>query len=323
MAKVKYKYNPKTLQYERIELTIKERLKQVFGFLLSGLFLGTVLLVLAYTFIDSPKEASLRRENKELLRNYELMNKQLNQVEMVLADIQNRDDNIYRVIFESEPIPETVRKAGIGGVNRYRNLESSKYAEILVASKKRLDNLEKQLYIQSKSFDEVIELAKMKEEKLVSIPAIQPVSNKNLKRMASGFGYRIHPVYKTRTFHAGMDFTAPTGTEIFSTGNGEVVYVETSNRGYGNNVIVKHGFGYETLYAHMSKILVREGQKVKRGEVIGLVGNTGTSTAPHLHYEVRKNGQAVNPINFYFNDLSPEEFEEMIKISSQVNQSFD
>ncbi|MGY6561561.1 MAG: peptidoglycan DD-metalloendopeptidase family protein [Luteibaculaceae bacterium] len=323
MAKIRYKYNPKTLQYEKIELTIKERLKQFAGYLLSSVFLGVAFLVAAYTFIDSPKEAALKREIKELLRNYEILNRRFNQVEVVLGDLQNRDDNIYRVIFEAEPIPESVRKAGIGGVNRYRDLESSDYSEILIETAKRLDKIEKQLYIQSKSFDDVIELVKTKEEKLASIPAIQPVSNSDLKRMASGFGFRIHPIYKTRIFHSGMDFTAPTGTDIYATGNGTVTHVEFSNRGYGNHVVVKHGFGYETLYAHMSKIFVKPGQKVNRGEVIGLVGNTGTSTAPHLHYEVRKNGNPVNPINFYFNDLTPEQYQEMIYLSSQVNQTFD
>jgi murein DD-endopeptidase MepM/ murein hydrolase activator NlpD len=323
LAKIKYKYNPKTLQYEKIELTFKERLKQFFGYFISSVFLGVAFLVLAYTFIDSPKEAAMRRETKELLNNYELLNSRFSQAEKVLADLQNRDDNIYRVIFETEPISESVRKAGIGGVNRYRHLENSNYSDILIETTKRLDRLEKQMYIQSRSYDEVIDLAKMKEEQLVSIPAIQPVSNRDLKRMASGYGYRIHPVYKTRIFHSGMDFTAPTGTEIYATGNGVVTSVEKSNRGYGNHIVIQHGFGYETLYAHLSEMHVRKGQKVKRGEVIGLVGNTGTSTAPHLHYEVRKNGNPVNPINFYFNDLTPEEYEEMIYMSAQINQSFD
>jgi len=252
------------------------------------------------------------------------MGKRLDQMSTILADLENRDDNIYRSIFEAEPIPDNIRKAGIGGINRYKSLERFKDdAEIVINTSKKLDRLAKQLYIQSKSFDEIIELAKQKEQMLAAIPAIQPVSNKDLKRMASGYGMRIDPHYKTPAFHAGMDFTAPTGTPIYATGDGTVIRADRASRGYGNHVRIDHGFGYTTLYAHMSKTNVKVGSEVKRGEIIGYVGNTGKSVGPHLHYEVRKNDKPVNPINFYFSDLTPEEYDLVIQLSSQENQSFD
>ena len=226
----------------------------------------------------------------------------------VLDDIESRDDNIYRVIFEAEPIAENIRKAGFGGINRYKKLEGFKSSELMKESSNKMDKILKQLYIQSKSFDEVMDMAMKKKEMLASIPAIQPVSNKDLKRMASGYGYRIDPHYKTRAFHAGMDFTAPRGTPIYATGDGVVTRADRKAKGYGNHVRIDHGYGYVTLYAHMYKIKVRPGQKVKRGDIIGLVGNTGKSVGPHCHYEVRKNGKPLNPVHFYFNDLTPEQY---------------
>lgn len=323
MAKIKYKYNPNTLNYEKIQLTFVDRLKKVLTYILVGLFFATIIIALAYTFIDSPKELTLKRELAQLKSRYELMNKDLNSLEAVLADIEGRDDNIYRQILESEPLPQSVRSAGVGGVNRYVHLEGYSNSELVINTQKRLDKLKKRLYVQSKSFDEVVELAKNKEKMLASIPAVQPVPNKNLKRVASGFGYRMHPIYKVRKMHWGMDFSAPTGTEIFATGDGTIAKVDKSRRGYGWHVVIDHGYGYKTLYAHMSQIDVRKGQKVNRGDVIGLVGNTGISSAPHLHYEVIKDGKKINPANFYFNDLSPEEYDLMIELSSSVNQSFD
>jgi murein DD-endopeptidase MepM/ murein hydrolase activator NlpD len=247
----------------------------------------------------------------------------MTQIDLVLDDIQHRDDNIYRVIFEADPIPSSIRKAGFGGVNRYKDIRNFSNAELVIEAAKKADKLSKQLYIQSKSFDEVIDLAKNKADMLASIPAIQPIANKDLGRVASGYGYRIHPIYKTRKLHTGMDFTAPQGTPIYATGDGKIAKVRRSRRGYGNHVIVDHGYGYQTLYAHMTKYIVYRGQKVKRGEIIGYVGSTGTSVAPHLHYEVIKNKRKINPVNYYYNDLSPEEYEKMLEISSQNNQSFD
>jgi len=323
MAKVKYYYDTKTLSYKRIELSGLNRLKRLFYFLLGSAFTGLIMVIVFFQFFDSPKEKKLNREIDILTTQYDIVEDKLNQVELVLDDIQNRDDNIYRVIFEAEPIPKSIRKAGYGGVNRYQNLKGYNNSELIINTSEKIDQITKQLYIQSKSYDEIIELAKNKADMLAALPAIQPVSNKNLSRMASGYGYRIHPIYKTRKMHSGMDFSAKTGTEIYATGDGKISKVRKSRRGYGNHVVIEHGYGYKTLYAHMSKYIVRKGQKVKRGEVIGYVGSTGTSVAPHLHYEVHKDGKKINPVNFYYNDLNPEEYEKMLEISSQNNQSFD
>lgn len=319
----KYKYNTKTLSYERIELSFKDYFLKILGYAATGMVFAVIFILLTYTVFDSPKEKMLKQENKQLQLQYQLLNKRLDQFADVLKDIQKRDDNIYRVIFEAEPIPDNIREAGFGGVNRYENLEGFESSDLLVNTSKKLDKLTKQLYIQSKSYDEVFEMAKRKEDMLASIPSIMPIANKDLTRMSSGYGMRTHPILKIPLMHYGQDFTAKTGTEIYSSGNGIIKQVKRSNRGYGNHIIIDHGYGYETLYAHLSKFNVRRGQKVKRGDVIGFVGNTGRSTAPHLHYEVMKNGKKINPINFYYNDLSPQQYEEMIKISSAPIQSFD
>ena len=322
MAKVKYYYDTKTLSYKRIRLSTKNKLKRLFLFLIASGFFGFLLVILFFQFFDSPKEKMLNREIKYLTSQFEIVQDKVLQVESVLDDIQERDDNIYRTIFEAEPIAKSIRKAGFGGINRYENLKGYKNSELLVETNKKLDQITKQLYIQSKSFDEIIDLAKNKSDMLASIPGIQPVE-KDKSRMASGFGYRIHPIYKIRKLHAGMDFYAKTGTPIYSTGNGVVKKTKRSRRGYGNYIEIDHGYGYVTLYAHMQKFIVKRGQKVKRGEIIGYVGNTGTSVAPHLHYEVHKDGRKINPVNFYYNDLNPEEYEKMLEISSRSNQSFD
>ena len=323
MSEAKYRYNPATLSYEKIEYGFIYKLKRLLSFTAIGLIFAAIIIFLAYTFIDSPKEKLLKREIDQLALQYEILNNRLDQTSIVLDDLQERDDNIYRVIFEAEPIPSAIRKAGFGGINRYEKLQGFDHSNLIIEITKQVDKISKQLYIQSKSFDDVFGMAKNKSEMLAAIPAIQPIANKNLTRVASGFGYRIDPVYKTKKMHAGMDFTAPKGTEIYTTGNGTVVGIKKSKRGYGNHVTIDHGYGYKTLYAHMNKILVRHGQKVKRGEVIGYVGNTGKSLGPHLHYEVIKNGRKINPVNFYFNDLTPEEYEKMIELASRVNQSFD
>ena len=257
-----------------------------------------------------------------MLSQFNLMNKDIEKISKAMEDIQMRDDNIYRVIFEANPIPSSIRMAGFGGANRYTALESMDNAELIVSVAKKLDILSKQVYVQSKSYDDVVRMALGKEKMLASIPSIMPVSNRDLKRTASGWGMRMHPIYRIPRFHYGMDFTAPTGTDVFSTGNGIVKEVGR-NSGYGNTVVIDHGYGYETLYGHLSRTKVIIGQSVNRGDVIGLIGSTGASTAPHLHYEVMKNGQKVNPQNYYFQDLNPAEYEKMISISTNMGQSFD
>jgi len=323
MAKAKYRYNPHTLSYDKIELTLRKKILKSLTFLGAGLVIGVMIFGLAYTFIDSPKEKQLKQDNARMLTQYVILNKKLEQLAVVMEDVQHRDDNIYRVIFEAEPIDEAIRKAGFGGINRYKELEGYNDSELIIKTAEKLDKLSKQLYIQSKSFDEVFEMAKKKEEMLAAIPAIQPVSNKDLKRMASGYGYRIDPQYKVRKMHHGMDFTAKTGTPIYATGDGKILKVERKRTGYGNSVRIDHGYNYVTLYGHMSKINCKVGQKVKRGDVIGYVGNTGKSFGPHCHYEVRKNGKPINPVNFYFNDLTPEQYAKMVNMSNSPMQSMD
>jgi len=323
MGKTNYRFNPETLSYDKIERNIKSLVKRLLGYLSTSIVLAVIISMVFLQFFDSPKLRRMKRENERLLTQYTLMNKDLDNMSKVLKDIQYRDDNIYRVIFEAEPIPASVRKAGFGGVNRYSQLESMDNADLVISTARKLDVLTKQIYIQSKSYDDVMTMALNKEKMLASLPSIMPVSNKDLKRTASGWGYRIHPIYKIRKFHYGMDFSAPTGTEVFATGSGVVKWIRRSKIGFGNHITISHGYGFETLYAHLSAFNVKPGQKVKRGDVIGFVGSTGTSTAPHLHYEVHKNGKKVNPQNYYFLDLSPQEYEKMIEISSNMGQSFD
>ena len=323
MAKIKYYYDTKTLSYKRIELNAFDKFKRSLSYVAASAFSGLIMVIVFFQFFDSPKEKRLKSEIENLVVQYDILSKKMTQIDLVLDDIQQRDDNIYRVIFEADPIPSSIRKAGFGGVNRYKDIRNFSNSELVIEVTKKADKLSKQLYIQSKSFDEVIDLAKNKADMLVSIPAIQPIANKDLGRVASGYGYRIHPIYKTRKLHTGMDFTAPQGTPIYATGDGKIAKVRRSRRGYGNHVIIDHGYGYQTLYAHMRKYIVYRGQKVKRGEIIGYVGSTGTSVAPHLHYEVMKNKRKINPVNYYYKDLSPEEYDKMLEISSQNNQSFD
>ncbi len=323
MTKVKYYYDKKSLSYKEINLTLKQKIQNLLVYILSASIITSLSFFIFYSFFDSPKEKKLKSEINFLTSNYQKFESKLLDIETVLDDIQKRDDNIYREIFEANPIPTEIRKAGFGGVNKYKYLEGFSNTELLKELDNKFDVLKKQLYVQSKSFDQIIELTKDKNKMLSSIPAIQPLSNKDLSRMASGFGYRIDPIYKTRKFHAGMDFSAKTGTPIYATGDGKVFKVSKSKRGYGNHVVIDHGYGYKTLYAHMSKTAVKRNQKVSRGDVIGFVGNTGKSVAPHLHYEVHKDGKKINPVNFYYNDLNAEEYERMIEISSRSNQSFD
>ncbi len=323
MAKKKYRFNPETLSYEEHGVSLKERLTRFFAYFSSSMAFSIVLVIVIVNFYETPNSKAIKRENQRLITQYKLMQKDLATVEKVLEDLQQRDDNIYRVIFETEPIPSGIRKAGFGGTNKYAHLENMNNNELVISTAKKLDILAKEAYIQSKSYDEVLKLALAKEKMYAAIPSIQPVSNRDLKMTASGWGYRIHPIYKIRKFHYGMDFTAAVGTDVYVTGDGTVREVTSEHSGYGKMISIDHGYGYSTLYAHLSGFNVKEGQKVKRGEIIGFVGNSGTSTAPHLHYEVHKNGEPVNPQYFYYMDLTPQEYERMIALSSNMGQSFD
>ncbi len=323
MAKVKYKYNSESLSYDKIKKPFWSKFLIVLSYFIVILVIAIVLNVAYGSLFDTPKDKKLKRENAQLLFQYELLNGKVGNLEKIIADIEKRDDNIYRTIFNAEPIPRSVRDAGFGGVNRYEDLEGFDYSDVVVQTAQRLDKLTKSVYVQSRSYDEVIELAQRREEQLASVPAIMPISNKDLTRTASGWGYRIHPIYKIRRFHYGMDFTAPTGTDVYATGNGTVKIIDRSRRGYGNKLVIDHGFGYETLYGHLSDFNVKVGQKVNRGDVVAFVGSTGLSTAPHLHYEVHVNNKKVNPMYYYFNDLSPEEWDRMIDLSMRAGQTFD
>lgn len=323
MPRTKYKFNPESLSFDKVRLGIRDILLRFMTF-----FIGSVIIALIYwlvfaVFFDSPKEKALEREIEQLTLQYEMINREMSNVEKVLDDLQKTDDNLYRTIFEAEPIPVTLREGGVGGVNRYKNLEGYSNSDLVVETTSRLDKIRKRIYLQSKSFDELIQLAKRKEDMLKSVPAILPIANDDLTRTASGYGLRVHPIYKIIKFHSGMDFTAPAGTDVYATGDGVIASVQSSQRGLGKNIIIDHGFGYVSIYAHLSNFNVRLGQKVRRGDVIGYVGNTGTSVANHLHYEIKLNGRNVDPVNYYFEDLSPSEYERMIEIASKTGQSFD
>ncbi len=322
MRKAGYHFNSDTLSFDKIESTLRKKTWRLFKKFFSSFSLAIVMLYLVYAFIDSPKEKQLKRKYEEVLTQYSLLSNKVEYLDNVLKDMESRDDNIYRVIFETEPIPSTIRRAGSGGVDQYEHLKHLDNSDLIIGTAKKIDELSKAIFVQSKSFDAIENLAKNKIEMLASIPAILPVSLKEAHQVSSSYGYRMHPIYKTMKFHAGMDFTGAIGTPIYATGNGLVVESQF-DKGYGRHVIIDHGFSYKTMYAHMEKIVVKKGQTVKRVDVIGYLGNTGLSTGPHLHYEVRKNEKPVDPINFYFNDLSPDEFEKLVEIANNTGQSMD
>ncbi|MCD4736220.1 MAG: M23 family metallopeptidase [Bacteroidales bacterium] len=321
MGKTNYRFNYRSLQFEEVKITIKTRLIKALQVVLAGMVFTTIVVAIAYTFFDSPKEKMQKREIAQYELQLSVFNERLQTIDKVLDNMQERDDNIYRVIFEAEPIPDAVREAGYGGSDRYSILDGYRNSEIIIGAAKKLDLLTSRMVIQSKSFDDVFEMATNKHDMLTHIPAIQPIDNKDLTRIASGFGYRIHPILKRRKFHEGIDFTAPTGTNIYATGAGVVVEAKRSRGGYGLMIVIDHGYGYTTLYAHLSKFEVRVGQKVIRGQIIGKVGNTGLSSGPHLHYEVHKANKKVNPVYYFYNDLTPEEYEKVIELASRYNQA--
>lgn len=319
MGKIKYRFNPETLNYEKVQFVFSEYLyKKILPHFALAFILGLGIAFLATIYIDSPAERDLITKNNQLKLEYDLLNKKMTQFASELEEMQNRDDNIYRSIFEAKPIPNSIRKAGFGGIDKYASLNGFENSPLMIKTAYNLDVVSKQMVVQSKSYDEVIELVKNKEKMLSCIPAIQPISNKDLTRFGSAFGYRLHPILNYVRPHNGVDLTAPTGTNVYSAGDGVIVQ-SGWQKGYGNVVKVNHGYGYLTVYAHLSKVNVKPGQKVKRGDVVGLVGSTGLSTSPHLHYEVRINNIPVNPVNFYSNDLTDEEYQQMIETSKSAN----
>ncbi|MFD1162927.1 M23 family metallopeptidase [Hwangdonia seohaensis] len=323
MSKVKFYYDPESLSYRKIERKKRKTFAYISLFLLAAFLFSFIIIFIGNLYIESPKEKALKRELQNAQLQFELLNKKMDEAEAVLANVADRDNNIYRIYFEANPIPEEQRKAGFGGINRYKNLEGFDNSELIIETNKRLDILQKQIVVQSKSLDEITVLAAEKEKLLTAIPAIQPVSNEDLTRMASGYGMRSDPFTKVRKMHWGMDFTAPRGTPVYATGDGIVKRADAGSSGYGKHIRIDHGFGYMSLYAHLYKYNVKRNQKVKRGDLIGFVGSTGRSEAPHLHYEIWKDGTRINPINFYYGSLTAEEFSKLLEHASLENQSLD
>ncbi|TDP58307.1 M23 family metallopeptidase [Flavobacterium dankookense] len=323
--KVKYYFDTESLAYRKIKPKLSKKLGYIGLFLLSSALFGFLCFVVLLNtpYFETPKDRLQAREIETMKLRYSILNKKMEQIDEVLESIEERDNNIYRAYFNTSPIPTEQRKAGFGGVNRYKELEGFNNSELVINTSKRVDVISKELAIQSKSLDEILALAKQKNKLLAAIPAIQPVKNEQLKRMASGFGYRSDPFTKARKMHQGMDFTSPTGTPIFATGDGIVKRADNTASGYGNHIVIQHGYGYETLYGHLSKYKCKAGQRVKRGDIIGYVGSTGRSEAPHLHYEVHKDGKPVNPINFYYGNISAAEYSIISKLANQENQSLD
>jgi murein DD-endopeptidase MepM/ murein hydrolase activator NlpD len=323
MARIKYYYDTETCKYERVKVGTWDIVLSLLGFLSVATIIAITIVLVYNTYFESPKEALQKKENEELRLYYDILNKEMDAAQQMMAALQKRDDNIYRVINEAEPIPRTIREGGIGGTERYKKLldEGLEQEKLILSTLKKIESLKKQMYIQTKSYDEIVQLAKTKDQMYASIPAIQPVTNKELTRLASGFGRRIDPIYKVRRMHYGVDFSAPRGTPIYSTGDGVVKKVKTNYGGYGKEILVDHGYGYVTRYAHLSEFNVKKGQKIKRGECIGYIGSTGKSTAPHLHYEVIKDKRKVNPVHYFYNDLNEDEYQKILELSSIENQS--
>lgn len=323
MKKSQYRFNPESVSFEKVTRNYWKKIGKSLAFFVTATIVGFATYSIVFHYISSPNERKLKEENQMLQSNYKKLEKKMGTLATVLEDIQNRDDNLYRFLLNAEPLPSELRNSGIGGVNRYEHLSELPNATIAKNTAKKLDDLLKKTYIQTKSLDELEVLANDREKMLTSVPAIMPVKKELLKSPPSGYGMRLHPIYKIYKMHNGIDFSVPAGTEIYATGDG-VVTKAKRERGYGNIVVIKHNYGdYETRYAHMLRMVKKVGQKVKRGDVIGFVGNTGISTAPHLHYEVRKNGRVMNPINYYFGDLTPEEYEKIIHDTDSTVQSFD
>ena len=325
MGKVKYYYDSENLAYRKIKAKKSTKFGYAALFLLASALFGFLAFVVLInsSFFETPKDKIQAREIENMKIRYAILNKKMDLIDEVVDNLEDRDNNLYRIYFNANPIDEKIRKAGLSGKNRYKELEGYNNSDLVINTSKRVDILTKQLVVQSKSLDQILSLAKTKEKLLAAIPAIQPVRNENLKRMASGFGYRSDPFTKIRKMHNGMDFTAATGTPIFAAGDGVINRADAAASGYGNHVVISHGFGYETLYAHMSRYNCRPGQRVKRGDVIGYVGSTGRSQGPHCHYEVHKDGSVVNPLNFYYGNISAAEYLAISKIANQENQSFD
>ncbi len=323
MKKIKYFFNTHTLRFEKIEVPFKVRLLQTIGFILASIALGVLFVAILFQYIDSPKERLLRQQNTAYKESYAVLQERMKQLELQMVELEQRDNEVYRSIFEATPIPDSARVKEMLAKNEIRLIQSLSNTELIENMRNQLNNLSLRMSFQSQSFVEITTMVKNKEKLLRAIPAIQPISNKNLKRVASGFGYRIDPLYKDFRLHPGLDFSAPTGTPIYATSDGVVQKAGFNTDGYGNKVVINHGYGFQTLYAHMVRVKAKVGQSVKRGEVIGYVGSTGKSTGSHLHYEVIKRGAKVDPVYYFFNDLTPAQFDRLLKEAAANKQSLD
>jgi len=323
MKKVKYYYNTHTLRYEKLEVPLRVKLLRILGFLAAAIVSALIIVAVAFQYLDSPKEKLLKAQNEAIIEDYQSLNKRVKDLQLRLEELEERDNEVYRSIFEANPIPDSARAKEIEKRYEEQLVASMNTIQLAKSIEASIRNLGARINTQKNSYTQIEKFIKNKEDLLASTPAIQPVSNKNLNRLASGFGYRIDPIYKMTKFHAGLDFSAPQGTPIYASANGTVHVAGNQGNGYGNHVVIKHGYGYETLYGHMYRVKVRRGQKVKRGEIIGYVGSTGKSTGPHLHYEVHRNGTPVDPIYYFYNDLTPEQFDRLLKMAAAGNQSFD
>ncbi len=323
MRKIKYYYNTHTLRYEKLETPLRVRLLRLFGFIAASISAAIIIVAVAFQYIDSPKEKILQQENDDMTQNYSVLQERVQQLQKQMIELQNRDNNVYRSIFESTPIPDSARLKEMEKSKEVQLVQSMGETQLVKSLTEQLNTLSKRVAYQTKSYGAIDDMVKNKEKLLAAIPAIQPVSNKDLTRIASGFGYRIDPVYKVTKFHAGLDFTAPQGTPIYATADGVVKEADYNAGGFGNHVIISHGYGYETLYGHMYRIKTKVGARISRGEVIGYVGSTGKSTGPHCHYEVHKGGEPVDPVYYFYNDLTPEQYDRLLKLAAAANQSFD
>jgi murein DD-endopeptidase MepM/ murein hydrolase activator NlpD len=323
MKKIKYYYNTNTLRYEKLETPLRVTLLRVLGFLSASIVTALILVALAYKYFPSANEKRLMSRNETLNDNYYVLSEKVQKLQEQMGELEKRDNNVYRAIFEAAPIPDSARARSEEQQKEFQLVQGMDQENLYTSISTSLDNLAARMSVQAKSYIQIDGFIRNKEQLLACTPAIQPVSNKDLRRLASGFGYRIDPVYKTTKFHAGLDFAAPQGTPIYATANGTVEVAGNTGNGYGNHVVINHGYGYGTLYGHMFKVKVRAGQKVKRGEVIGYVGSTGKSTGPHCHYEVRRNGEPVDPVYYFYNDITPEQYDRLLKLAASPNQSFD
>jgi len=323
MKKVKYYYNTHTLRYEKLETPLRVKLLRVFAFLATSLVTAVIIVAIAFQYIDSPKEILLKQENDNLHDQYSVLQQRLDVLQKQMLELENRDNNVYRAIFEATPVPDSARLKEMEKTKEVQLLQQMGETELVSSLTGQLNTLSLRIAYQQKSYAEIDGMIQNKEKLLAAIPAIQPVSNKDLRHIASGFGYRVDPVYKITKFHAGLDFAAQQGTPIYATADGVVKEASYDAGGYGNHVVINHGYGYETLYGHMYRIKAKTGQRVKRGEVIGYVGSTGKSTGPHCHYEVHRSGQPVDPVYYFYNDLTPEQYDRLLKLAKTANQSFD